>query len=195
MKGKILFFFILFLSVSTIYCQDSFYDELAEHAIELTNDKVIYDPVYYSIDYPGGDIPRGKGVCTDVIIRAYRKMNIDLQEEVHEDMKVNFDSYPKLWNLRATDTNIDHRRVPNLMKFFERNGEILPISQNPEDYSPGDIVCWDLGGGITHIGILIKRKSIDNTRFLVVHNIGQGQVIEDILFKYRIIGHYRYKKL
>ena len=149
--------------------------------------------LYFSIDYPNGDVPKGKGVCTDVVIRAYRKLGIDLQKEVHEDMKANFSVYPKIWGLSSTDKNIDHRRVPNLMKFFERHGTTLSKSSNPSEYRPGDIVCWNLGGGTTHLGIVVDEKSRTG-RNMVVHNIGGGQVIEDMLFDYTIIGHYRYQK-
>ncbi len=187
-----IYIFALFLSFQTV--AQNFYSDLSNCAIELTLENVIYDPSYFSIDYPNGDVPNGKGVCTDVIIRAYRKMGIDLQKEVHIDMKANFSSYPKLWNLKRTDTNIDHRRVPNLMRFFKRNKAALPITQNPKNYLPGDIIAWNLGGAITHIGILINKKSIDGKRNLIVHNIGSGQVIEDVLFQYKIIGHYQYKK-
>ena len=166
---------------------------LSDYAIELTKQKVTYDPSYFSIDYPNGDVPSDKGVCTDVVIRAYRKMGIDLQKEVHEDMKANFSSYPKIWGLSSTDKNIDHRRVPNLMTFFKRKGAEKAISDNPNDYKPGDIVCWNLGGAITHIGIVVDKKSSDDKRNLIVHNIGAGQVLQDCLFDYKIIGHYRYK--
>ncbi len=192
-KTKLLLFFAISIIYITSYSQ-SFYDQLSNSAIQIIDENIIYDPTYFAIKYPNGDIPRGKGVCTDVVIRAYRKMGIDLQKEVHEDMSVNFNKYPKNWGLKKTDKNIDHRRVPNLMKFFERNDAKKPITQNPKDYKPGDIVCWNLGGGITHIGVVISKKSKDNTRNLIVHNIGSGQVAEDVLFDYRIIGHYRYKK-
>jgi uncharacterized protein YijF (DUF1287 family) len=168
--------------------------QLSNAAIELTRQVVDYDPGYFKIIYPNGDIPAGKGVCTDVIIRTYRKLGIDLQKEVHEDMMANFGKYPKIWGLTHTDKNIDHRRVPNLMTFFSRHGYIKPISQNALDYLPGDIVCWDLGGGVTHIGMVVNRKSSDGQRFLIVHNIGAGQVLADCLFQFKIIGHYRYKK-
>lgn len=167
-------------------------ENLVVAAKELTRDYVVYDASYFSISYPNGDIPEGKGVCTDVVIRAYRKLGVDLQKEVHEDMKEHFDDYPKIWGLTTTDKNIDHRRVPNLMKFFDRFGETKVISRNPEDYDPGDIVCWNLGGAITHIGIVIDQKSSDGKRNLVVHNIGSGQVVEDMLFDFKIIGHYSY---
>lgn len=175
------------------FAQSNFYQELANAAIELTFDTVVYDPSYYSIPYPNGDVPNNVGVCTDVIIRAYRKQNIDLQKEVHIDMKNHFELYPKLWGLKSTDTNIDHRRVPNLMVFFSRFGSELEKTTY-SSYSPGDIVCWDLGNGITHIGLVVNRKSADGKRYLIVHNIGNGQVLEDCLFKFKIIGHYRYKK-
>lgn len=166
---------------------------LSESALELTKQQVTYDPSYFSINYPNGDIPSDKGVCTDVVIRAYRKIGTDLQKEVHEDMKANFSSYPKIWGLKTTDKNIDHRRVPNLMFFFKRQGAEKLISDHPSDYQPGDIVCWNLGGAVTHIGIVVHRKSRDGKRNLIVHNIGGGQVLEDCLFDFKIIGHYRYK--
>lgn len=166
---------------------------LSESALELTKQKVRYDPSYFSIDYPNGDVPSAIGVCTDVIIRAYRALGIDLQKEVHEDMKVNFGVYPKKWNLKTTDRNIDHRRVPNLMTFFKRKGSEKPISNKAKDYLPGDIVSWSLGGAITHIGIVVDKKSKDGKRNLIVHNIGSGQVLADCLFDFEIIGHYRYK--
>ena len=164
---------------------------LSNAALELTKDKVTYDPSYYSIPYPNGDVPSDKGVCTDVIIRAYRKLGVDLQKEVHEDMKKNFSAYPNHWGLKTTDRNIDHRRVPNLMKYFERQGDSLPITNNPKDYKPGDVVSWKLQNGMTHIGIVIDRKSTDGKRPMIVHNIGAGQVIEDCLFSFKITGHFR----
>lgn len=167
---------------------------LTDAAMELTKQKVKYDSSYFKLVYPNGDVPADKGVCTDVVIRAYRKLGIDLQKEVHEDMKAHFQLYPKIWQLKTTDTNIDHRRVPNLMTFFKRKGKTLVISQKASDYQPGDIVCWNLGGAVTHIGIVVNRKSADGKRNLIVHNIGAGQVLEDVLFQYKIIGHYRYQK-
>jgi uncharacterized protein YijF (DUF1287 family) len=174
--------------------QTGFYNNLSDSTLELTKQMVKYDPGYFILDYPNGDVPRDKGVCTDVIIRAYRKFGIDLQKEVHEDMISNFDKYPKIWGLTHPDKNIDHRRVPNLMVFFTRHGQAKPITYKIEDYKPGDIVCWDLGGGITHIGLVVNKKSLDAKRYLIVHNIGGGQVLADCLFKYKIIGHYIYKK-
>ena len=172
--------------------EDGFGQKLSEAALLLTHQEVVYDPAYYSMDYPGGDVPAGRGVCTDVVIRAYRNVGIDLQKEVHEDMKAHFESYPQLWGLNDPDPNIDHRRVPNLMCFFERHGIKKEVSSDAGDYLPGDLVCWNLGGTVTHIGIVVDRKSRDGRRNLVVHNIGGGQVLADCLFDFRIIGHYVY---
>jgi uncharacterized protein YijF (DUF1287 family) len=194
MKLKLILFLFYFLPVSAA-AQHEFGEQLSEAALALTKQNVTYDPSYFTIDYPNGDVPAGKGVCTDVVIRAYRKLGIDLQKEVHEDMKANFGKYPKIWGLSKTDKNIDHRRVPNLMAFFERKGQVKPISSKPSDYKPGDIVCWDLGGGVTHIGLVVKKQSADGKRYLVVHNIGGGQVLDDCLFGYKIIGHYTYVKV
>lgn len=186
-----LFYFAITISVFAL--QDRFFLKLSDAAIVLSEQNVQYDPAYFVIAYPNGDVPKGKGVCTDVIIRAYRNIGVDLQVEVHEDMLQNFRLYPQNWGLKRTDRNIDHRRVPNLMKFFDRQGAGLRISSVPEDYLPGDVVTWDLGKGIGHIGIVIDRKSSDNSRNLIVHNIGNGQEISDCLFTYKITGHYRYK--
>lgn len=184
-----------FLLFALLFFQFSFSQEnkLSLAALELTKEKVVYDPSYFSISYPNGEIPKGKGVCTDVIIRAYRKIGVDLQKEVHEDMKTNFSKYPKLWGLKSTDKNIDYRRVPNLMTYFKRQQAEKIINENPKDYLPGDIVAWNLGGAITHIGIVVHKKSLDKKRNLIVHNIGSGQVLEDCLFSYKIIGHYRFR--
>lgn len=188
-------FILLFISaISNALGQANFYKKLADSAFTLTKQNVSYDPTYFQMDYPNGDVPNGKGVCTDVVIRAYRKLGIDLQKEVHEDMKTNFSKYPTNWGLNSPDKNIDHRRVPNLMTFFNRKGTSKPITTNSTDYLPGDIVCWNLGGSVTHIGIIVNRKSSDGQRFLLVHNIGGGQVLEDCLFNFKIIGHYQYKK-
>ena len=174
------------------YTQDSFFLNLSDAAVHLTRDRVQYDPSYFVIAYPNGDVPANKGVCTDVVIRAYRKMGIDLQKDVHEDMVRNFSIYPKDWGLKKPDKNIDHRRVPNLRTFFARNGSSLKPTSNPDDYKPGDIVTWDLGKGIAHIGIVIRETTDDHRRHLIVHNIGNGQEISDCMFSYRITGHYRY---
>jgi hypothetical protein len=144
--------------------------------------------------YPGGDVPADTGVCTDEIIRSYRAVGVDLQKEVHEDMLQNFGAYSRKWHWlsAAPDSNIDHRRVPNLMVFFSRKGESLPITNRSEDYSPGDLITWDLGGGVPHIGILVDRKSPQSGRYMIVHNIGQGPKMEDVVFHWKITGHYRY---
>lgn len=194
MRYFFIFFLACFFLAVDLNAQDNFFEQLADSAITLADDQVTYDPAYFSMDYPNGDVPANKGVCTDVIIRAYRKLNIDLQREVHQDMASNFDTYPKIWGLKRTDKNIDHRRVPNLMVFFERFGTVLPKTQKATDYKPGDIVCWNLGGAVTHIGIVLKKKNQQGTRNLIIHNIGAGQVVQDCLFDYKIIGHYRYKK-
>ncbi len=196
MKKHWLVICLLLLTLSSIKAQskDDFASRLSNAAIALTKDKVRYDPTYYKIPYPNGDVPADKGVCTDVVIRAYRKLDIDLQKEVHEDMVKNFDKYPKTWGLKKTDTNIDHRRVPNLMTFFSRKGKMKVTSTDPNDYVPGDIVAWRLDNGMTHIGIVVNKKSRDNKRYQIVHNIGAGQVMEDCLFSFKIIGHYTYSK-
>src|ERR1700732_2863615 len=171
-----------------------FLQRLVEPAIERTHVTVRYDPSYVRIPYPNGDVPAETGVCTDEIIRAYRAVGVDLQKEVHEDMLHNFSAYPnqRRWLLAHTDTNIDHRRVPNLMAFFARKGESLPVSTRSEDYSAGDLMTWDLGGNVPHIGIVVNRKSARTGRYLVVHNIGRGPQMEDVLFNWKITGHYRY---
>ena len=188
-----------FLAISLLFfvltgvTQSTFYKDFADSSVTLTKDNVRYDPSYFSIPYPNGDVPKDRGVCTDVVIRAYRKMGIDLQEKVHVDMKNNFSVYPNKWGLTRPDKNIDHRRVPNLMTFFKRHGTVLPITNEASDYQPGNIVCWSLSGGLTHIGIVSPIKNSTNTRYLIVHNIGSGQVLEDCLFNFKIIGHYKYK--
>lgn len=191
MIRQLTFYGLLVLLPLRSAAQDKFYERLSDAAMELTRQRVVYDPSYTSIGYPNGDVAPDRGVCTDVIIRAYRKLGIDLQKEVHEDMVDYFDKYPKNWGLPHPDTNIDHRRVPNLMVFFSRHGTVLPKTRNAVDYRPGDLVCWDLGHGVTHIGLVVNKKSPQGTP-LIVHNIGAGQVLEDILFQFRIIGHYRY---
>jgi uncharacterized protein YijF (DUF1287 family) len=174
--------------------QKQFVKRLVAAAEERTHHAVRYEPAYVRIPYPGGDVPADTGVCTDEVIRSYRAVGIDLQKEVHEDMEKSFSAYPRKWRWLSAhpDTNIDHRRVPNLMVFFGRNGETLAMSDRPEDYAPGDIVTWDLGGNVPHIGIVVHRKSGASGRFLIVHNIGQGPKMEDVLFRWKITGHYRY---
>jgi uncharacterized protein YijF (DUF1287 family) len=183
---------LIFGAVMNARSQSAFHARLADSTLTLTKQSVVYDPTYFRIDYPNGDVPANRGVCTDVVIRAYRKVGIDLQRKVHEDMKANFSKYPKKWGLKSTDRNIDHRRVPNLMTFFGRKGISLQVTTSAKDYIPGDVVCWNLGGAVTHIGIVVNRKSADGARYLIVHNIGSGQVLEDCLFNFTIIGHYRY---
>lgn len=170
----------------------SFFEILADSALTLTRQKVTYDPTYCHIPYPNGDVPANKGVCCDVIVRAYRKMGIDLQVLVHEDIAQAFAAYPHTWGLPGPDKNIDHRRVPNLMEFFTRKGAAVPVTKIAKDYLPGDIVTWDMGGGRTHIGIVVNEMVADGSRHMVVHNVGQGQVLADYLFWHPIVGHYRY---
>ncbi|MEP5612737.1 MAG: DUF1287 domain-containing protein [Cyclobacteriaceae bacterium] len=190
---KRVYLFVLFLTIYTLGVAQTFTQKLSNAALTLTEQQVTYDPSYFSIDYPNGDVPFDKGVCTDVVIRAYRAIGLDLQKEVHEDMLTNFDRYPQIWGLAKPDKNIDHRRVPNLMKYFERANATKRITSNAEDYEPGDIVCWNLGGAITHVGIVVDKKSSDGLRYLIVHNIGSGQVLADCLFDFKIIGHYAYE--
>jgi uncharacterized protein len=194
MKKTLSLFGFIWLTHFVSFGQTGFAGRLSVAALELTQVQVTYDPGYFRIPYPNGDLPPNKGVCTDVVIRAYRKLGIDLQKEVHEDMMLNFSKYPKFWGLSKPDRNIDHRRVPNLMKFFSRFGTVKPITARAEDYLPGDLVCWNLGGAITHIGIVVNLKSPDGHRNMIVHNIGGGQVLADCLFQFRIIGHYFYEK-
>lgn len=167
-------------------------DRLVEAAIERTTHDVAYDGSYRRIPYPGGDVPDGVGVCTDLVIRAFRSIGVDLQRLVHEDMAREFDAYPKLWGLERPDANIDHRRVPNLRTFFRRHGESLPVGGNADDYHPGDLVTWRLPGNLPHIGIVTGRRSEDGLRPLVAHNIGRGPELEDMIFRYDVTGHYRY---
>jgi len=171
-----------------------FLRRLSAAAIERTHHSVRYVSAYVHIAYPGGDVPADTGVCTDEVIRSYRALGIDLQKEVHEDMVRNFSAYPnkRRWLLMNPDANIDHRRVPNLMAFFQRKGETLPIGAHAADYSPGDLVSWDLGGGVTHIGIVVDQHSRSSSRYMIVHNIGEGPKMEDVLFNWKITGHYRY---
>jgi hypothetical protein len=152
---------------------------------------LVYDPSYRQIAYPMGDVPAERGVCSDVVIRALRAVGIDLQQEVHRDMKRHFAAYPKSWGLAKPDANIDHRRVPNLATWFTRRGYALEASSDPADYQPGDIVAWTLDNGRPHIGIVSNRRSGDGARPLVIHNIGWGAREEDMLFDYRISGHFR----
>ncbi|HZH92101.1 MAG TPA: DUF1287 domain-containing protein [Pyrinomonadaceae bacterium] len=167
-------------------------ERLVAAANERATQEVEYDGSYFKLDYPNGDVPPEKGVCTDEVIRSYRALGIDLQKEVHEDMAANFARYPTKFGLKTTDTNIDHRRVPNLRVFFERKGKSLPITDEADDYRPGDIVTWDLNASQTHIGIVVDAPSATPGRYMILHNIGRGPEIEDVLFAWKITGHYRY---
>lgn len=176
-----------------ILADTSFGAKLTKAACSIIDPTILYDPAYTKIAYPNGDVAANRGVCTDVVIRAYRLLGIDLQQLVHEDMKASFDAYPskRTWGLTTTDRNIDHRRVPNLQTFFGRHGTVLPNSKNPSDYQAGDIVAWKLPNGLLHIGIVIDKQNSKGIP-LVVHNIGRGQIAEDVLLEWEIIGHYRY---
>ncbi len=166
---------------------------LVRAALEQTSTSVTYDGSYRRIAYPGGDVPETIGVCSDVVVRAYRKLGVDLQVEVHEDMIRAFRSYPQLWKMAGPDSNIDHRRVPNLQTFFRRKGAALSVSHESGDYLPGDLVTWTVPPNLPHIGIVTDRKSATGVP-LMVHNIGRGPQVEDMLFSYPITGHYRYRR-
>lgn len=170
--------------------QQEFLKRLSAAAIERTTHTVRYDPGYVAMSYPGGDVPADAGVCSDEVIRSYRALGIDLQKEVHEDMQKHFSSYPE--GPRTLDRNIAHRRVANLMVFFRRKGQVLPVTDRAKDYTPGDLVTWDLGNGLNHIGIVVDEKSPASGRCMIVHNIGEGPRMEDVLFDWKITGHYRY---
>ena len=193
---KIIFFTLIFGNILLFGLRqgepEGFSRNLSDAAMTRTEFNVRYDGSYMKIGYPGGDVSSGTGVCTDVLIRSYRIIGIDLQEDVHTDLKENFTKYPDIWGLKKPDTNIDHRRVPNLRVFFSRRGVELPLTMNSDDYLPGDIVSWQLLSGLPHIGIVVDRRSEDGKRYLVVHNISAGPELEDVLFSYKITGHYRY---
>lgn len=190
----------------------AFAQRLITAGMARINKTVVYDPAYVSISYPGGDVRQDRGVCTDVLIRAYRGIGIDLQKLVHEDMRRAFKTYPKRWGRRRTDTNIDHRRVPNLRRFFTRHSKPQPVSTTGTNYAPGDLVTWDLAKPFSdtktgrasrngrliyasrpHIGIVSDRLSRDGKRPLVIHNIGAGTRLDDILFRFQITGRYRFE--
>ena len=218
-SAKVLIFLTITLT-SLIGCSSAFPSGIAQHTVSasdivekpkledirseevrkiLTNSFAQLETVtgytqkYYSIAYPNGDVPKSTGACTDVIIRSFRAAGVDLQKEVHEDMKSNFSKYPKKWGLRRPDTNIDHRRVPNLDRYFSRKGKSLQITSEAENFKPGDVVAWDLNGkGLTHIGVVSNKWNTKTGRYLIVHNIGAGAQLEDVLFEWKIIGHYRY---
>jgi uncharacterized protein YijF (DUF1287 family) len=159
---------------------------------EQTRVTTSYDPSYVRVAYPDGDVAQQTGACTDVVIRAFRKAGVDLQREVHEDMVRNFSAYPSRWGLTKPDPNIDHRRVPNLMVYFQRARKAVAVTAAAKDYLPGDVVAWDLGGGVTHIGVVSDEMDEATGRYWVVHNIGAGARLEDVLFAWTVIGHYRY---
>jgi uncharacterized protein YijF (DUF1287 family) len=167
-------------------------NQIVESALEQTKVTKGYDPAYIGIEYPNGDVPIETGVCSDVIVRAFRKTGIDLQKEVHEDMGRAWDEYPKKWGAAGRDSNIDHRRVANLMTYFDRKGKTQPITTDRTQYLPGDIVAWDLGNKVDHMGIVVNVWSEQSKGYLIVHNIGAGTRMEDVLLNWEIIGHYRY---
>lgn len=173
---------------------DTVEQQLVNAALERTNHSVTYDGAYLKIDYPMGDVPANIGVCTDVVIRSYRALGIDLQQLVHEDMAANFNLYPakRIWGQTRADKNIDHRRVPNLQTFFNRHGKKLPITQHNADYVPGDLVTWMVSGNLPHIGIVTNKINPKTGNPMIVHNIGRGPKLEDMLFNYPITGHYRW---
>lgn len=166
--------------------------KLITSVYEQTKQTHSYDPAYVKLSYPNGDVDNSTGVCTDVVIRAFRAQGIDLQKQVHEDMRKAFKNYPKKWGLRTPDTNIDHRRVPNLMTYFDRQGKSLKPSENPDNYKSGDLVVWELPSGQEHIGVVLAERSNDEVRPLIGHNVGAGAKVEDVLFAWPIRGHYRY---
>ena len=167
-------------------------EQLVESAIEQTKTTTGYDPSYVRLSYPEGDVPIETGVCSDVVVRSFRKAGIDLQKEIHEDMGRARADYPKKWGASGRDPSIDHRRVLNLMTYFERQGKSWPITTSREDYLPGDIVAWELGNGVDHIGVVVNSWSENRRTYLTAHNIGAGTRVEDVLFNWKITGHYRY---
>ena len=182
-------------TVALLGAGDGFGHQLAAVALERTHKKITYDQSYYQIPYPDGDVPEGKGTNTDVIIRSYRALGIDLQKLVHEDMKKNFRIYPQLWNLSEPDPNIDHRRVENLQRFFTRSGKDLGVSEDGvriQDFGWGDLVVWRLSDGSSHIGIVVPGPDDRRHEMWVVHNKDQGPKWEDFLLEHPIIGHYRF---
>jgi hypothetical protein len=165
---------------------------IIDGAVDQVGKTTSYDPSYQKISYPDGDVPFETGVCSDVIVRAFRKGGIDLQKEVHEDMQSNFSAYPTRWGLKSPDANIDHRRVPNLQTFFTRKGKSVSTNSDSENFLPGDVVTWDLGFGTEHVGMVTNVWYKPSQRYLIVHNIGAGTRLEDVLFAWKITGHYRY---
>lgn len=187
----------IFAQPMLLHAQESFSSAaLVSAATSQIGRTVSYDPNYRKIAYPGGDVPLETGVCSDVLVRAYRQVGIDLQKEVHADMQKDFAAYPsrRVWGLARPDTNIDHRRVLNLMTFFGRRGASREISNDAASYQPGDIVAWLLSPGIYHIGLVSDRKLASGEGYYIIHNIGAGAQLEDILFKFKIVGHFRYPR-
>ena len=193
MEFKKLLLTILLLS-SQNALSETFELDIVQAALERTIHNVRYDGRYLSIPYPNGDVPANIGVCTDVIVRTYRAIGTDLQQLVHEDMVANFEAYPskRIWGVSRTDKNIDHRRVPNLQAFLSRHGEVLAVSNDASDYKAGNIVTWMLPGNLPHIGLITNKISALTDNPMVVHNIGAGPKLDDVLFSYSITGHYRY---
>jgi uncharacterized protein YijF (DUF1287 family) len=184
-------------AIEELKASADFAKKLAAAALERTKEKVEYDPGYYDLNYPGGDLPAHKGICSDLVVRSYRALGVDLQKLVHEDMRENFRLYPQLWKLKGPDANMDHRRVPNLQRYFSRNGDVLRNSRTVDDYEVGDVVAWSLPYGETnaggsHIGIVVPGPGERSGEKWVVHNIGSGPEWEDKLFSYDIVGHYRF---
>jgi uncharacterized protein YijF (DUF1287 family) len=165
--------------------------KVVDSAIDQTRQTFEYDASYAKLDYPNGDVPLERGVCADVIVRAFRNAGFDLQKEVHEDMVRHFSQYPAKWGARKPDSNIDHRRVPNLMTFLDRRSKSVPITRTPSEYVPGDVVAWELDNHLLHIGLVTDAVKDGTQNYLVVHNIGAGAKLEDVLMAWKIIGHYR----
>jgi uncharacterized protein YijF (DUF1287 family) len=184
---------LAFALAAGAHAEPSFGERLAAAAVAQVGVTLRYDPAYTRLAYPGGDVPLERGVCSDVVIRALRRLGVDLQPLVHEDMRANFARYPSNWGLRRPDRNIDHRRVPNLQTYLARRGFALPISARAADYAPGDIVAYTLPGGLPHIGIVAAQREAGGAQPLLVHNIGAGAQLEDVLFAWQIVGHYRWK--
>lgn len=185
----LLFFFSLVSQGQT--SSADFATNLVKAALDRTRQSVRYDPAYVKLDYPNGDVPANTGVCTDEIVRSYRVLGVDLQKLVHEDMQRAFGAYPKHWGLKGTDKNIDHRRVPNLQAFFKRQGASLPVTQDPSDYKPGDLITCTVAGKLPHIAIVVPAPDGGATPW-IVHNIGQGPQCENRLLEFPLTGHYRY---
>ncbi len=194
---RLMFALMLLVAPVDVHAQDKTQAKPADYTQNLIKAArgqigvtVIYDPAYVSIPFPDGDVPIDRGVCTDVVVRAYRALGVDLQLLVNRDMRKAFSAYPRAWGLKRPDTNIDHRRVLNLSVFFKRHGKSLPITEIASDYKPGDIVAWTLPNGRPHIGLVTDKREGDTP--LIVHNIGWGAREENVLFTFTIIGHFRY---